>query len=380
MRHFALLLPSIALFVAAACSSGDSGAPTSDATGETATSPSDATGAAQADSGDTGSTKVLQWKAVAAPSGATLRRAAAWPDPTAKAPRYVIAGDAGLLEVLDEAGLGKFTPPPPESEADLRAVHVDPASGTLFIAGKTNRLAHFSGTDWYDAAAGDLPPSPSQTFNAIASSGADRAWVVGDQGAAWRWDGMSWTHFDVAGAHVTAASNLGAAWATGPDEVWIGAARLPGDATGTAKDAKGIVIRIKAGKSEEFFVKQAPSALFAGPDGAVFVVGGTPEAKAAFVARWNGAGFVATDLGFEQGVLDVGGADNTVFSCGYGPRLRRFNAGKWEIVKVESPPGTPAGRSVSPGSEPFVALAVHGAEELVVLQATRVLRYGVQVP
>ena len=371
MRPFqpSLATPLVVGSLLAVCACGTDPAPPAETdAGEVDVGTADA-GIDTQDSLDAGTKLTLRWRRMTADHTEKLREVTTIP---------TIAG--GYVAVADGAKVVRYTPdeglrdisPDNVSAADLVGAYVD-AAGTVFVAGNKSALAMYKGGSWL--VAGEVPPSPPVEFLDI-DGGGDVVWAVGMQGAAWRFAAGAW--------QAQAVTVTGDDEAIGPqpqftavssdgDDVWI--ACFPG-----AKSAGLALHKTKIGW-RSFPLDVAPRDIWAGKIGtpaqdAVFVAGGT---NTQYVARLVGDTFAAESelaLQWKQGfnALD-GGTDGSFWAAAFKGQLRRLGTKEWDIVTVEAPIGS---RSPFPAPKDLYGVAVHSADELMVVSNFNLYRYGPQ--
>ena len=312
----------------------------------------------------------LQWRRFEPPDPVKMRAIAAVPG---QAGQYVIVGDEA--HVWRFAG-GSFTQLQPTgiAEADLHAVWVT-EDGRIVVGGEANSLLIFDGDIWQPA-----PVNPAQpvTFRAI-SGGGGQIWAVGDGRSAWRHDGTTWLAETVTvtaddGAAIGGAASFVGVAVDSAGDAWIAANQGADSASVVAhQDGKTWLGAALSETASDIW-------LAAGADkdakGRVFAAGGLNDP---LVAIWDGAGFAAVssdNLNWKLGFSQLAGLDaDRVWVAGLKGQLRRRDGTTWQVVNVASAPGVTPSFSAS---KDLVDIAVQGEEDLVVLSAFTVYRYGIQ--
>lgn len=312
----------------------------------------------------------LQWRRYEPSEAIKMRAVAAVPG---KPGHYVIVGDEARVWRFDGSTFSQLKPTG-IGQADLFAVWVA-GDGTIVVGGAANSLLTFDGSVWQPA-----PVNPAQpvTFRAIAGGGG-QIWAVGDGRAAWRHDGTTWLAETVTvtagdGAGIAAAANFVGVDVDGAGEAWIAADQ------GAASAA--VVVRQEGGKWLGASLALTASDIWLAPGadkdpvGNVLVAGGVSEP---LVAIWDGKAFAAIssdDLNWKLGFNKLAGLDaERVWVAGLKGQLRRRDGKVWQEVNVKSAPGVVPPFSAT---KDLYDVAVHGEEELLVLSAFNLHRFGVQ--
>ena len=312
----------------------------------------------------------LQWRRYEPVESTKMRAVAAVPG---KPGQYVVVGDEARVWRFDGR---KFTNLQPTGigKADLYAVWVT-EDGVIAVGGTANSLLTFDGAVWQPA-----PVNPAQpvTFRAI-SGGGGQLWAVGDGGSAWRQEGDTWLAEAVTvtagdGAGIASSANFVGVAVDGAGKAWIAADQ--------GADSASVVVH-QVGKKwlGSALANNAGDVwLAAGADkdakGKVFVAGGTNDP---LVAIWDGKGFVEVsldDLNWKLGFNKIAGLDaERVWVAGLKGQLRRRDGKVWQVVNVASAPGVTPSFSAT---KDLYDVAVHSEEELLVLSAFTLYRFGVQ--
>lgn len=320
----------------------------------------------------------LKW--VVYPSGSTAKMRAIAADPSHPG-SYVIAGASAHVWRLDGTELSEHSPTNIGS-SNLRAAWVA-ADGTAFVAGEGNALLRQDGDAW--ALAEELPASPAVQFTGVCGASSKEVWAVGENAAAWRWDGSAWLPETVSvtesvdGALFGVNPSFSAVFVRGANDVWI--AGGPG-----AASAGFVVHGTGSGAWKAWAVDQVPSALWVseavpslGAKARVFVVGGSAED---YVAILDDKAFVRQDnklLQWKQGFLGIGGASaDLAWATSTKGQLRKYDHGTWSLDGIQSPVGTKPSEAISVAAIDLRAVAVLNADERAVLSDFKVFRWGMQ--
>ena len=320
----------------------------------------------------------LKWAAY--PSGSTAKMRAMAVDPS-RPGSYVIAGASGHVWRLDGTVLSDHSPTNIGS-SNLRSAWVA-ADGTAFVSGEGNALLRQDGDGW--ALAEELPSSPAVQFTGISGASSKDVWAVGENAAAWRWDGSAWLPETVSvtesvdGALFGVNPSFSAVFVRGANDVWI--AGGPG-----AASAGFVVHGTGSGAWKAWAVDQVPAALWVseavpalGAKARVFVVGGSAQD---YVAILEDKAFVRQDnklLQWKLGFLGVGGASaDLAWVTSTKGQLRRYDHGTWSLDGIQSPVGTKPDQAISVSGTDLRAVAVLSADERAILSDFMVFRWGMQ--
>jgi hypothetical protein len=305
--------------------------------------------------------------------------------------QYLVVGDSAQFLRYDGTALVDEPPPPGIAATDLTAVWVAP-EGDVFLAGKGSALWMRNADGW--TLVGEIPPSPVVDFTAISGTSRSTPWAVGERAQAWEFDGEYWEPRAVTPTDATQQLTDDAAFTCvhvrGKGDVWIGA--------GPTTTGGGLVLHGGGsdGKWQAWATDATPRGLWVsepvaklGGKPKVFVAAGSLTAYLA-VMEDQTKGFVKQNalwsLGF-SGVAGVG-ADQ-VWAIALKGQLRRWGAVtcptgqtppclSWSTESIKSPVGTKESEAIETPTADFVSLAIHDAEERVLLTASRLYRWGHQ--
>ncbi|MSP93202.1 MAG: hypothetical protein EXR79_15610 [Myxococcales bacterium] len=313
---------------------------------------------------------VQRWAVYTVGAGENLRAVA----PVAGKPgSYLVVGDGARAWLFAQ---NQFTDASPAGigKSNLRAVWTAP-SGTVYVVGEGSALLHRDDKGW--EARGEVPPTPAVTFLGVGGVDDKDVWAVGSASAAWHFDGSVWAPQVVSPTAVEGGGtfpglvDFTCVAAGSKGDVWIGA---------VAQTGTGAYVLHGDGKQWKAWpVDARPAQLWVMAAGVgapkVFAVGGSTEH---WVAVSDGGAFVRfNDVKWGQRFLSVAGTAATVWAGASKGQLRKWSAGAWAVELVKEPPGTP--EKFTP-SEDLIGLAVHDADERLVLTATKAYRWGKQAP
>jgi hypothetical protein len=315
---------------------------------------------------ESGLATVQRWQVYPLGAG-KLRALAAVPG---KVGQYLAVGDTAQAWRFDATQAHDISPQT-LGKAHLRALWAQ--SESLAIAGGDgSTLALFDGKDWDPV--GAVPPQPIANFTGVHGSGAKDAWAVTKEGAAWHFDGAQWEPRAVTptGGELAAGAEFTCVAVAAENDIWVGAGpAVGGGGLVLHGDGKGVWTALKT--------DAVPAALYVVPGGKqrAFAVGGVTED---YVAISTGGGPFerqkAANLAWKQRFLALAGAGGDVWAAASKGQLRNWHEGTWTTVDIKEPIGSP---KIFVGDD-LVGVAVHNANELAVVTAGQIARWGQQVP
>ncbi len=254
----------------------------------------------------------------------------AWAGVTRTRPRFdvtrIVGDDDATLRAMTVAtimgfdGVAWFEATAPARYYELHGVAAAPA-GDTWIAGLTRVGARDSGrASRWNRTDGerDVLEAPAP-LRAIAERSSDDVWAVGDGGAAWHFDGATWTRVETG-----TTRDLRDVWAPLPDDVWAVGTRVALRWNGREWSSLTLPVEVELTRVHGRSTSD------------VWMIGWSPAASRAYVLRYDGAAVRVDTAGLPAGVRVEGvwaGADAVWLA---GSTVLRRDARVWNAESMSA--------------------------------------------